>query len=514
MTSELGGRHVLALYKLLENASDDELTARYNSLMEFARKNPHSGSATVREFERLHSEAWPGRPIPDIKRVLRGGHDVFPMSDRNFVIFLIVWTIMWGFIGWGLGRGFRKLKDKLNDNRNARLDRAVQLNQERDRKLALMLPVPDLDTFNNKDRMIIADEWLTKTTSLPKSNINIIMGYIGDREFSCAPAWHFFDRFLSEITQAIGISSSVIALNVSDRIHLWNHTGGRARVKASLKAHTGDILTMCVLRDGMLASASTDHTICLWDTKNNDLAHTFEEHTEPVRALVELSDGRLVSAAGERKLLVWNTTTYSLIKSVRSKRRAKSLIVLLNNRLASCSDHGISIWNTHDWMLVSEVWLPDVMILRSAAMESGNLVSLTGDNTLKVWNVNDMSIIVTIPNINIMGTLCILPDNKIAIKSHDVLSVIDLLSGATVVRQDSWFLPMTIMRIVALPNGNIATGSTEGFVCEWDPTSLTMIHRHQRTNMAVINMFVLPTEGISDFGLAVIYEDNHVVVFR
>jgi WD40 repeat protein len=573
MSTELSGQHLLALHKLLENDSEDELMARYNSIAKFIRKNPHINDNIIRELERIHSEAWPGRPIPDMRVVLAQGGDSrmqhmqpyrrprrpsrpiyatqyapsyrapynpgyfkkklnSAMGGKYGWIYYIAWCIMWYYIGRTLGKIILKTHGWV---KKAHLSRKQHI--------ALRLPGPDPDILRNNDRMGIASGWLANTPKLPTPIIDIIMGYMETGEFGCSPARHFIDQalpnayprasgFSAEILSlgcsdyAMGISSDIIALRCTDySIHLWDHTKVPADKKDPLISHTGDISAMRVLRDGRLVSASADNTICVWDTEISELLHRFNVNTT-MMALVELPNGLLVSAASEQELYVWNTDTYKRVNFVQPQRAVKSSgiisnihLVVLGGRLAACSSHSICVWDTYDWGLISNGW-SDLPIICSEALKSGHLVSLmenARDGTLNVWDTNDMSIMISIPRIRIADKLTIMPDDKLVITSHGVLKVFDLSNGGALVssREYYWFIPMGVTRIVALPNGNIVTGSGNGFVCEWDPTKLIMVHRHQRPNVAVIDMFVLPIKaGVSYFELAVLYADKQVFVFR
>ena len=96
------------------------------------------------------------------------------------------------------------------------------------------------------------------------------------------------------------------------KIRLWSldNGGGAAGV---LQGHTSYVWSLAVVGGGtgqrLLASASADRSVRLWDVDAGTCTAVLNGHTEPVWCLVDLGGGRLLSGSSDRSLRVWNTAT-------------------------------------------------------------------------------------------------------------------------------------------------------------------------------------------------------------
>ncbi|CAO2606798.1 F-box-like/WD repeat-containing protein TBL1XR1 [Lemmus lemmus] len=68
----------------------------------------------------------------------------------------------------------------------------------------------------------------------------------------------------------------------------------------------------------MLASASFDSTVRLWDVDRGICIHTLTKHQEPVYSVAFSPDGRyLASGSFDKCVHIWNTQTGALVHSYR-----------------------------------------------------------------------------------------------------------------------------------------------------------------------------------------------------
>lgn len=142
--------------------------------------------------------------------------------------------------------------------------------------------------------------------------------------------------------------SGVIATASDDRsVRLWSG-GACTRV---LSGHTMRVNSVCWSPDGaVLASASHDSTIRLWDPKTGDCKSVIEGHSQAVNAVCYSPDGML---------------------------------------LASCSDDGtIAFWDAENNELLSQLSGHTNRVVHCSFSPDGSrLASASYDNTVKIWSV-------------------------------------------------------------------------------------------------------------------------------
>jgi WD40 repeat protein len=96
----------------------------------------------------------------------------------------------------------------------------------------------------------------------------------------------------------------------------------------TLQGHTGSVSSLYFAPDGnLLASGSTDQTVCLWDTinlKSMDTGQplkTLRGHTSRVRSVCFRPDGRLLASCSEDETIkLWDVQTSTCLKTLRADR--------------------------------------------------------------------------------------------------------------------------------------------------------------------------------------------------
>lgn len=110
-----------------------------------------------------------------------------------------------------------------------------------------------------------------------------------------------------------------------------NLTNGQ--ILRNLIGHSNWIMSLKLLKDGRLASASYDETIKIWNYQSGQLLKTLGHHTDSVRGLAVLSNNRLASCSWDRTVKIWNTTNWDLLKSITFMDQIFTLTLLSDENL-------------------------------------------------------------------------------------------------------------------------------------------------------------------------------------
>jgi WD40 repeat protein len=119
---------------------------------------------------------------------------------------------------------------------------------------------------------------------------------------------------------AFSHDGQLLASASGDRtVRLWSlstksHTGSAYSIAAvkeqKLKGHTGSVYSVAFSHNGqLLASASNDMTVRLWNPVTGEELEKLEGHTDSVNSVVFSHDGQLASASYDETVRLWNPAT-------------------------------------------------------------------------------------------------------------------------------------------------------------------------------------------------------------
>jgi WD40 repeat protein len=138
-------------------------------------------------------------------------------------------------------------------------------------------------------------------------------------------------------------------------VRVWETATGTCRHE--LTGHTGYVTAVVFSRDGQLiASASGDKTVRVWETATGTCRHELTGHTGYVTAVVFSPDGQLVASASRSTILrVWETATGTCRHKLTGYIRNVNEVVLRDGQLAFSPDGSALHTNRGDIALPSDL---------------------------------------------------------------------------------------------------------------------------------------------------------------
>jgi WD40 repeat protein len=197
----------------------------------------------------------------------------------------------------------------------------------------------------------------------------------------------------SDWVQAIAFShdSALLAsASVDCTIWVWDpHTG---TCMQTLRGHSRSVGAVVFSHDStLLASASDDHTIRVWDPCTGICMETPKGHSGSVLAIAFSHDSALLaSASDDRMIRIWDPHTGTCIQTLKGYSGSVGAVVFLHDStlLASASDDRmIRVWNPRTGICMRTLkghsgWVRVIAFSHDSAL----LASASSDCTIRVWD--------------------------------------------------------------------------------------------------------------------------------
>lgn len=257
------------------------------------------------------------------------------------------------------------------------------------------------------------------------------------------------------VSSLIELPNGILAsASVDATIKLWNISN--SSLIRTLQ-ETSSVFALAVLNDGKLASGSYKE-IKLWDPNNGLLIRRLLNHTDFVTSLKALDNQTMASASDDKTIKIWNTINGILLKTLTGQTcNIEALTLLPNSLLASSCDSTIKLWNIGTGSLIKTLIGHTDVVFSLAVLKDGTLVSGSNDQTIKLWNTNNGTQIRTLINSKIVQSLAVFKDERLASSSFNLVniwssndrSLVKTISG-------DWY---NILSLAALNDGSLAIGS-------------------------------------------------------
>lgn len=262
------------------------------------------------------------------------------------------------------------------------------------------------------------------------------------------------------------------------------------RLRYTLKGHTDAVSSVTYSPNGrILVSGSMDETIRIWDPDTGEHTNTLTEHTDGVTSVAFSADGNVLASVGwDNAIHYWDPHNGKhIISDTHTSNRALITVVAADpvgagNWFASGGlDNIVRLWHGYGIVPDPQVYnllghTNDVSSLAFSA-DAAILASGSYDNTVKLWNVNDRTLVTTLrEHSDFVTSVAFSPDGQmLASGSRDktirLWNIANFELITTLEGHSDWVLSLAFS-----PDGKtLASGCEDKTIRLWDVTTHKMI---------------------------------------
>ncbi|HLP90796.1 MAG TPA: WD40 repeat domain-containing protein [Nostocaceae cyanobacterium] len=183
-------------------------------------------------------------------------------------------------------------------------------------------------------------------------------------------------------------------------IKLWDAATGK--LLKTLSGHQDIIFGVSFSPDGKrLASASRDQRAIIWDVATGQPLHTLFGHKNYVKNVAFSPDGTMLASGGSDNMIkLWDVATGQPLRDLSGHTKTiKSLSFSPDGRMlaSGSSDRSVKLWNVATGQLLRTL-SHSASVTRVRFIQDGQkLASVSTDNTLKLWDVATGTIVKSFP---------------------------------------------------------------------------------------------------------------------
>ncbi len=278
---------------------------------------------------------------------------------------------------------------------------------------------------------------------------------------------------------AFNSNSSLLASGAADQsIIIWNVASYQSSRQAFMEnCSSCHVQSLTLLSNGNIVSGSYDGhmpngNLFVWNQSSLSLIKVLNNSYDYAMSLVTLSKNDMFAVGyGNYQIEIYDSTSLELLATLNETGSVLALAMLPNGNIVSAStsssDFRIKIWNVNsNFNLIGDWDAHNAAILCLAILpNNGNIISGSQDNTIKIWDQENFTLIKEIKVFETVFSLAVLADGNLAAGILSTLSFWNMTSFKLIKNLDSH--TDIIYALSLMFDATLLSGSNDGTIKIW-----------------------------------------------